>query len=210
MRDQDRLTRMSRYPRLLVAATLSVLAAAACTAASTSPGAAGSAIPSAAESSASPSAAISGPTVGGPVASPVPGSPAGTGQTPPSITPGGPDASGIPAPSPIEVQPIGGLPNAHDVKATSVEAAMSGSHIIATLFWWSGPSPCTELSEVKVDNVGAAFTLTVREGSRNLGIACPALAVYKTTRVDLGPVMPGAYTVNAYGVDHPATVTYTG
>jgi hypothetical protein len=201
---------MSRYQRLLVAATLSMLAAAACSAGSASPGATGSNAPPAAGPTGSPAAGVSGPVVGGPVVSPAPQSPAGTSQTRPSINPGGPDASGIPVPSPLEVQPVGALPNAHDVKAGKVEAAMSGSHIIATLFWWSGPPPCTELSEVKADNAGATFTLTVREGSRNLGVACPAIATYKTTKVDLGPVMPGAYTVSAYGVDHPVSVTYTG
>jgi hypothetical protein len=191
---------------LLLAALLPALVAAACTAGSASPGATTSngsppaIAPPASPVPESPSGGASGPTVGGPGITPIP------------VPPSGPTASGlpIPAPSPTEVVPISGLHNVHDVNATKVEARMSGNHIIATLFWWSGPSPCSDLSEVKVDRTGPAFTLTVREGARNLGIACPAIAMYKTTTVDLGAVAPGAYTVNAYGAEKPARVTFTG
>lgn len=116
----------------------------------------------------------------------------------------------MPSPSPTAVRPVSGLFNVHDVRATALQASVSNGSLVARVFWWSGPPPCSELSEVKVDQTGNTFTLTVREGAQQLGIACPALAMYKVTTVDLGPVSRGTYTVNALGVDPGTVVVSTG
>jgi hypothetical protein len=105
---------------------------------------------------------------------------------------------------------VANLLNVHDVRATEVRAFTVGDHLMATVLWWSGPPPCSSLDEVKVDHAGTTFTLTVREGAEQLGIACPALAMFKQSTVDLGRVAAATYSVVAQGVDQPATVVYAG
>lgn len=135
---------------------------------------------------------------------------AGSGgpPTPPqwSSGPGQPGAGSGPSPQPSFVTPIAGLHAIHDVKAVALTASVGAGRISATVSWWSGPAPCSALSEVQVARVGNAFTLTVREGAQQLGVACPALAMNKATTVDLGAVAPGSYTVAATGVDTPVAV----
>jgi hypothetical protein len=108
------------------------------------------------------------------------------------------------------VTPVANLLGVHDIRAESVKASVTGGHVVATVAWWSGPSPCSDLSEVHVDRIGDAFTLTVREGAEQLGIACPALAMHKEAVVDLGVLPAGSYTVATTGVDAPVTVTVSG
>lgn len=162
-----------------------------CTATGGGGGVAASPTPSASTplSSTGPSGAVA--------TSPAMPAPGGSG-----VNPGGPAV----IPSPSFVSPVPGLLNVHDVHASGVTARAERSHIIATVTWWSGPPPCTALSEVAVARSGSAFTLTVREGAQQLGVACPALAMAKATVVDLGAVAPGTYTVGATGVTTPATV----
>jgi len=88
---------------------------------------------------------------------------------------------------------------------------VTGGHVRVTAVWWSGPAPCSELSEVKVDRAGNDFVLTVREGAAQMGIACPALAVHKQATVSLGVLPVGTYTVTALGIDTaPITVSVSG
>lgn len=188
--------RTARRGALAIALGMAVMACA-----STGGGGSGAAAsPSASALPSTAPGASTGPS--GPVATspavPVPG---GSG-----VNPGGPVVN----PSPSFVSPVPGLANVHDVHASGVTARAEGSHIIATVTWWSGPPPCTALSEVAVTRSGSAFTLTVREGAQQLGVACPALAMAKATTVDLGPVAPGAYTVGATGVTTTARVVVNG
>jgi hypothetical protein len=188
-----------RIGSLAIGLVLALLLA-ACTAAPAAPGLSGS--PAA---SGSPSAPASSPSS---APTDAPGAVGGNPGVTPVPAPGGPGSSGGfgPGPSPTEVQPVANLLNVHDVRATEVKASVSGTHLLATVQWWSGPSPCSVLAEVKVARSGNAFTLTVREGAQQLGIACPALATYKQTTVDLGPTSPGTYTVSATGADASVTI----
>ncbi len=208
----DRLAAVMRPLRPLIALSLAGLLTAACSA---GPGAPVSA--SAPAASAPPSASASASAGPSPQASGNEGSGAvggnpGSGVTPVPITPGGPAQSAppVPSPSPTEAAPVAGLLNVHDMHASALRASVSNGHIIARVFWWSGPPPCSQLAEVRVDRAGSTFTLTVREGAQQLGVACPALAMYKVTTVDLGAVSHGTYTVNALGVEPGITVIYTG
>lgn len=185
---------MTRRPRLrrLAVVLLPALLLAACTA---GPGAPPASVPA----SPAPSAATPLPSPSTPSAAPI-GTP---------VTPGGPSGP-IAVEPPITVQPVANLLNVHDVRAESVSATASGGRVTATVVWWSGPAPCSQLSEVHVTRAGSAFTLTVREGAAQLGVACPALAVHKQTTVDLGALPAGTYTVSATGVDTPASVSVPG
>lgn len=164
-------------------------------------------------SSPSPSQGSSGGVETGPGSGVVGGSPGPSVShvpvDPVPMPPGGPGASGggVPMPSPGIVQPVAGLLNIHDVRAAGISATSAAGRIVATVSWWSGPPPCSALAEVHVDRAGNAFTLTIREGAVQLGIACPAMAMAKATVVDLGAVPAGTYTVAATGVDVPVTVT---
>lgn len=189
---------MTRLHRSVLACLLPAVVLAACTAGSAAPSSPGPSSP---------------PTAPPPVASapPAASAPAGPGGSQDGAVPHPtPPRPPIPAPSPIVVEPVTGLHNVHDVRATSVMLASAGGRLTADLFWWSGPAPCSVLAEVGVDQSGDTFHLTVREGAQQLGVACPALAVYKTTSVDLGPAAPGTYTVWVVGVDQPVTTTVAG
>ncbi len=195
-------------PSSVPAASPSVPSSVPASPSAAAPAAPASPSPSASAPSPVPAASPSGaasetPTSGGAVA----GNP---GVTP--IPVDGPGASGgvVPVQPPTEVTPVANLQRVHDVRAAEVRAQMSGNHLTATVLWWSGPAPCSQLSEVKVVASGTTFTLTVREGAELLGIACPALAMHKATTVDLGPIAPGTYHIAVLGVDTPITVVYNG
>ena len=219
-------------PRLrhLAAWLMPALVIAACTASPSAPASSAApsapsgppAAPSAPMPTASPSAPV--PTAS-PAAPATPASPteapsesagavgSNPGITPIPVAPGGPGPSigPIPVQPPVTVAPVANLLSVHDIRAESVKANVtSGGHLVATVTWWSGPSPCNDLSEVRVERTGNAFTLTVREGTEQLGIACPALAMHKQAVVDLGVLPAGNYTVATTGVDTPVTVTVSG
>ncbi len=134
------------------------------------------------------------------------------GVTPIPVAPVGPGASigPIQQQPPTVVHPVANLLDVHDVRAEAVAASVTGGRVTATLIWWSGPAPCSVLSEVAVARQGSAFTLTVREGAQQLGIACPAIAVHKQATVDLGALPAGTYSIRAMGVDAPVTVAVPG
>ncbi len=227
MPDRWRLTLVTPRLRRIAACLLPALLLAACTAGPGAP--APSASPSAPAPSASPAPVATAspapvPSVSpAPVAtaSPAPASPteapsgsAGVVGGNPGITPipVGPGSSigPVPVQPPTDVTPVANLLNVHDVRAESVSTTATDGRVTVTLVWWSGPTPCSVLSEVHVARSGSAFTLTVREGSQQLGIACPAIAVHKQATVDLGDLPAGNYSMAATGVDTPVTVTVSG
>jgi hypothetical protein len=214
----DHLPAVMRLARPLVAVVLAGSLFGACSggadisaALSAPASASASAEPSAPASAASGSAELTPSASASDTGSAVGGTP-GAGITPVPIAPVGPGQSpgGLPGPSPTEVSRVAGLLGVHDVRATAVEADVSNGHLIAKVFWWSGPSPCSELAAVSVELAVRTFTLTVEEGAEHVGVACPALAMYKVTSVDLGPVVPGTYRVNALGVDPGPVLRDTG
>jgi hypothetical protein len=127
--------------------------------------------------------------------------------TSPPIAPGG---GTIPEPQPTMVTPVQGLAGIRAVGASAIEASPSGRDVIVRLSWWSGPAPCSVLAGVDSARDGATFTLTIREGAAQQGVACPEIAMFKATLVDLGPLDPGSYTIAAYGQAPPVRVTVTG
>lgn len=191
-----RLRHMTRLARPLVVGPLVAVVLAACSAGSMAPASPPASSPPVTGASPSTGASSGGGSGGG-----------GGAVTPVPVQSGRPS---IPAPSPIVVAPVAGLYNVRDIRATAVTLAASGGHLTASVFWWSGPAPCSVLAEVAVDRASDGIHLTVREGAQQLGVACPALAVYKTTTVDLGPATPGSTTVWALGVDQPATLVVAG
>ena len=208
MRNPARLAPMTHRLRSLALGLAPALLLVACTAAPAGPGSSGSPAASGSDSSvvASPSAAPSdtpGAVGGNPGITPVP-------------VPGGPSASGgaVPAPSPTEVQPVANLLNVHDIRAEAFTVDGSSGTIKVTIVWWSGPPPCSQLSDAAVARsdtpTGTSFTLTVREGAEQVGVACPALAVHKQTRVDLGPIRDQDWTVAVVGVNQPQSIHMGG
>jgi hypothetical protein len=66
------------------------------------------------------------------------------------------------------------------------------------------------LAGVDVVRDGTTFTLTVREGAAQQGVACSEIAMYKATIVDLGKLDPGVYTIKATGDVPVVQVTVAG
>ena len=138
----------------------------------------------------------------------VPGNPGdGTVTSPPVIGGGG---GPVPNPQPTIVSPTAGLTGIHAVGATQLLAAVNDRDVTVRIAWWSGVAPCSVLAGVDVVRDGTTFTLTVREGAGQQGVACDEIAMYKATNVDLGTLDPGSYTIKATG-DAPAiTVIVAG
>jgi hypothetical protein len=199
---------MTRRPRppLIAALVCAVLVIGACTATPGSPSGSGPASPVASDTvpaSPVPSAttgASGGVVEGAPGVTPIPIGPGGPGSTP------GP----VGAQPPQTVTPVAGLLDVRDVRAESFTVDGSSGTIRVTIVWWSGPAPCSQLSEVRVvrsdTSAGSTFTLSVREGAAQLGVACPAIAVHKQTTVDLGPIRDQNWTIAVTGVDQPQTI----
>ena len=79
--------------------------------------------------------------------------------------------------------------------------------MVLTAFWWSGVEPCNTLDTVVVAERGTSFTITLREGHGPGEVACIDLAQLKATRIDLGDLEPGTYTV-ADGGGGTSTTTF--
>src|SRR5919205_2028785 len=73
---------------------------------------------------------------------------------------------------PTLVFPKPGLKNVHPVTIEQLEARVAGRHVVLNARWWSGVEPCSVLDSVAVSRDGASITVSVREGSSNLQIAC--------------------------------------
>jgi hypothetical protein len=113
----------------------------------------------------------------------------------------------IPNPQPSIVSPTTGLTGIHALNATLLQPSVNGRDVAVKVAWWSGIAPCSVLAGVDVARDGATFTLTVREGAAQQGVACSEIAMYKATIVDLGRLDPGTYTIKATGDAPAVTVT---
>jgi hypothetical protein len=85
----------------------------------------------------------------------------------------------------------------HPVPVTSIEARVSGRHVVLNARWWSGVEPCAVLDSVAVARDGGAITITLLEGTSDVDAACIAIAVEKVTVIDIGELEPGTYTIVA-------------
>jgi hypothetical protein len=176
---------MHRPFRILAVCVLVAISGAACTTSGSLP------VP--------PIVAPSGATGGGSSGS---GGDTGVGIDPPVVTgPGGPApigppraTIGTPKPGRLDVHPVG---------ASTLVGSVSGRRVAVRLTWWSGVAPCSVLDSIGVTQTGRAFTLTIREGADQHGVACIELAMLKAAVVDLGELAPGTYTISAGGEAPP-------
>lgn len=137
---------------------------------------------------ASAPAASSPPPNQAPSASPDPNAPVGT-DVPPSDGTGGGDGTGdfiVPKPGQLDV---------HPVRMDLLNATVDGRHVLVTATWTSGVEPCNVLDTIIVKTGDHAFTITIREGHGAEQVACIEIAQIKRTRIDLGELEPGTYTI---------------
>ncbi len=96
------------------------------------------------------------------------------------------------------VTPVPGDGSAAPISPVRLRAGVRGGRAFAVVTWWGGIAPCYVLRPVRMDRSGTAIRLTVREGSDAApGTACVELAQLKRTRIDLGRLAHGTYTVLA-------------
>ena len=177
-----------KTPRRLAGLLTVVLLAAAC---------------SAGTGGASPAASNHAPSSAPPSASLDPNAPVGTDVPPSDGTGGGSDggAGGF-------VEPKPGQLDVHPVKLDGLSATVDGRHVVVTAAWTSGVEPCYVLDSIVVATGDHAFTITVREGHGPEDVACIEIAQMKQSRIDLGDLEPGTYTIDdSQGGAAPIEVT---
>jgi hypothetical protein len=158
------------------------------------------------------------PSAPPPTAVPIPSSPGRVpgGGSQPDPGGGGPipvdpgSGGGGVDPQPTLVAPVAGLLDVHPVSAVELVPSVVGHRVSVRVAWWSGVEPCNVLAGVDVARDGDTFRLTVAEGAARRDVACPEIAVYKATVVDLGELPPGDYTISARGEAAPVAVIVPG
>jgi hypothetical protein len=169
------------------------------------------ALVAACSSSAGASVSPTDPSGGAPAPSATPTDPSGAVPTP-SATDGvipGPDEPITDIPGKLHVDPgPGGATlvtpkpgqlDVHPIAMDSISAFVDGRHVILTAFWTGGVEPCYVLDTIVVARGDGSFTITLREGHGPGEIACIDIAQLKATRIDLGDLEPGSYTVSDGG-----------
>jgi hypothetical protein len=138
---------------------------------------------------------------------------AGGATAGPSATPSGPDTPVVTEPPPSAgdgtdgsggdlpadgakvVVPRPGQLDVHPVSIETLTATVEGRQVTIAADWWSGVEPCTILDTIVVDQDGATFAITLREGRGPEDVACIAIAELHRAFIDLGELEPGTYTV---------------
>lgn len=124
----------------------------------------------------------------------VPGSPAPDVPISDVVDPG----SRVMTPShPTWVRPHPGGGPLVPVSPSGLRVGVRGGSPYAVVRWWSGIAPCSVLRSVNTGVSGMTVRLRLVEGSDDPDAACPELALLKATRIDLGGLEPGTYTVVA-------------
>jgi hypothetical protein len=134
---------------------------------------------------------------------------AGTSSVAPDVpvtAPGDPDDRVMPKSRPTWVAPHPGGGPLRPVSPSGLRVGARGGSPYAVVRWWSGIPPCSVLRSVTVGVGEGTVHLRLVEGSDDPDAACPELAVLKATRVDLGGLAPGTYTVMAGGERRMLTV----
>jgi hypothetical protein len=184
-----------RPARVLVAASLAVLALSACTGAAPGNGAGPSAGPPEQPSAQPPAES---PIGGGAGSDGSPGS--GIGISPPvaadPVDPGAGQAKLV-VPRPGQGNPL-------PVAPIKLEVSIDGRHVLVKVSWYSGVEPCSVLDSVKVERTGSDIAITPFEGTGDPNAICIEIAVLKATIVDLGDLEPGTYRLVAPTGDAPA------
>ena len=124
----------------------------------------------------------------------VPGSPAPDAPVSDVVDPGG----RVMTPSaPTWVMPHPGGGPLVPVSPSGLRVGARDGSPYAVVRWWSGIPPCSVLRAVNVGVSGPTVRLRLVEGTDDPDAACPELAMLKATRIDLGGLEPGTYTVIA-------------
>ncbi len=122
-----------------------------------------------------------------------------------TVDPGKPPATGGGA---SWVTPVPGGGPENPVHPIAIHTHLSGGGGVAVVTWWGGVAPCYVLRPVRVVRHGTTIRISVREGSgASAGTACIEMAQLKRTRVGLGHLAPGRYTVIAGSVRSHLVVT---
>jgi hypothetical protein len=87
-------------------------------------------------------------------------------------------------------------PGATPVLPIRVRAGTADGVAYADVSWWGGVQSCYPLRPVKIIRDGDTIRLKLAEGMGG-GDVCIDIALLKTTRVSLGKLAPGTYTVIA-------------
>ena len=100
------------------------------------------------------------------------------------------------------VTPAQGLLNLHAVNVQLVRAVLNDDKsATADLRWWSGVAPCSQLDSVQVerDETAKTIRLKVVEGSGRGQVACIDIAQLTATRMQLGTLASGTWSISADG-----------
>jgi hypothetical protein len=133
------------------------------------------------------------PTVAPPVASPLASAGPSHGPAGPSTSPAGDLGAGgngelvIPKPGQLDVHPI---------SADSFEARLDGRRVVVIVTYTSGVEPCSVLDSIVVQRGVGSFAVTLREGHAAGNQVCIMIAKVMKTKVDLGELDPGTYTIS--------------
>ena len=118
----------------------------------------------------------------------------------PVVSGSGPDATvgyspcssdQMPEPVSSPVEPTPGMADVHAIGWDSADVSADGLHV--TISFTSGVAPCSVLDHVDVAYGTSAVTITLYEGHEPGGgqVACPAIAMFKQTTVDLTEPVAG-------------------
>ena len=116
---------------------------------------------------------------------------------------GGPTPIDPGAGQPTIVIPKPGQKNPHPVRPMTLQASVDGRHVLVKVSWYSGVAPCNVLDSVSVVRSGSDIAISLMEGSSDLAVMCIEIAQLKATIVDLGDLLPGAYTISAPNSEAP-------
>ena len=131
-------------------------------------------------------------TMQGSIGDPTDGAPTSA----PPTDPGGTSGAGLQPPGDGEfVVPRPGQLDVHPIPADSFAASVDGHHVVLTITYTSGVEPCSILDTIVVDREPGAFAVTLRQGRGPGNEVCIMIAMVRRTRVDLGELEPGTYTV---------------
>lgn len=132
----------------------------------------------------------------------------------PSLDPDSPVSTDLPPGGGTGIDPAGdfivpkpGQNDPHPVAIDTLTADVDGRHVVVTASWTSGVEPCYVLDTIVVDKGDHSFTITLREGHGDELVACIEIAMQKATKIDLGDLEPGTYTISdGQGVAPPIEV----
>ena len=115
-----------------------------------------------------------------------------------TVDPGEPPATGGGA---SWVTPVPGDGPSNPVHPIAIHTHLNGSSGVAVVTWWGGVAPCYVLrASVSLTTAPPSGSPSAKAAARPPGPRCIEMAQLKRTRVDLGHLAPGRYTVIAGSV----------